>query len=114
MGMLDKGPLPEIYNAIYSVEGHLKLNQCGYTETLFSDFGTKIWAMTVNWENLLTPGRKEKQLITCFKIHHLTGRKDAILMLHKLNVCPAYNDIRLQNKSWARMVASESVLANTC
>ena len=81
---------------------------------LYTDFGTKLWAMTVNWENLLTPGRKEKQLITCFKIHHLTGRKDAFLILHKLNVCPSYNDIRLQNKSWAGMVASESVLANTC
>ena len=27
-------------------------------------------------------------------------------MLHKLNVSSSYNDIRLQNKSWARMVTS--------
>ena len=27
-------------------------------------------------------------------------------MLHRLNVCSSCNGIRLQNKSWARMVAS--------
>ena len=40
MEMLDRGPLSEIYNAIYSVKGHLKLNQCGYAEPLSSDFGS--------------------------------------------------------------------------
>ena len=103
MGMLDRGP----YNAIYySVKGHLKLNQYGYAETLSSDFETKIWAMACDWENLLTLGRNGKQLIAGLTIHRLTGRKDVIQMLHKLNVSSSYNDIRLQNKLWAWMVAS--------
>ena len=42
--------------------------------------------MTCAWENLLTPGRNGKQLITGLAIHRLTGRKDVIQMLHKLNV----------------------------
>ena len=69
---------------------------------------SEVWAMAFDWGNLLTPGRNRKQLITGFKIHCLTGRKDVIQMLHKLNVCSSYNDIRLQNKSWARMVASRN------
>ena len=57
MGMLDRGPLPEIYNAIYyTVKDHLKLNQNSYAESLSSDFKTK-WATACDWENLLTPGR---------------------------------------------------------
>ena len=48
----------------YSVKGHLKLNQYGYTETLSSDFGTKIWNMAHDWENLLTPGRNRNQSTT--------------------------------------------------
>ena len=104
--MLNRGPLPEVCNAIYySVKGHSKLNQYGYAETLSSDFGTKIWAMACDWGNLL-PGRNGKQLIIGLTIHHLTGRKDVIEMLHKLNVCSSNNDIRLQNKLWAKMVAS--------
>ena len=62
MGILDRGPLPEKYSAIYySVKGHLKLNQYGYTETLSLDFGTKIWAIACDWGNLLTSGRNENQ-----------------------------------------------------
>ena len=106
-----RGPLPEMYNAIYySVQGYLKLNPYGYAETLSSDFGTKTWAMACDLENLLTPGRNGKQLITGLIIHRLIGRKDVVQMLHKLNICSSYNDIRLQNKSWARMVASRKCI----
>ena len=42
--------------------------------------------MTYALENLLTPGRNGEQLITGLAIHRLTGRKDVIQMLHKLNV----------------------------
>ena len=112
MGMLNRGPLPEIYNAVsYSVKGHLKLNQYGYAETLSSDFGTKMWAMTCDWENLLASGRDGKQLITALTIYRLLGRKGVTEMLHKLNVCSSYNYIRLQNKSWAWMVASRKCIS---
>ena len=88
MGMLNRGPLLEIYNAVYySVKGHLKLNQYGYAETLSSDFGTKMWAQACDWENLLTPDRDGKQLITALTIYGLPGRKDVTEILHKLNVC---------------------------
>ena len=83
MGMLDRGPLSEIYNAIYySVKGHFKLNRYGYAKIC----ATKICAMACDWENLLTPGRNGKQLIHGLKTHRFTGRKDVIQMLHKLNV----------------------------
>ena len=52
--------------------------------------------------NSVTPNRNGKQLITDLIIHLLTGRKNVIRMLHKLNVYLSYNDVRLQNKSWAR------------
>ena len=101
-------------DAIYHlVKGHLKLNQYGYAKTLSSDFGAKIWAMAFDWENLLTPGRNGKQLITGLTIHRLTGRKDVIQMLHKLNVCSWYNNIRLQNKSWATMVVSRKRISKS-
>ena len=107
-----KGPLPEMYNAIYYlVKGHLKLNQYGYAETLSSDFGTKIWAMACDLENLLTPGRNGKQNITGLTIHRLIGRKGVIQMLCKLNICSSHKDIRLQNKSWTRMVASRKCIS---
>ena len=85
--MPNTGPPPEICNVIYySVKGHLKPNQYVYAETQSSEFGTKIWAMTYALENLLTPGRNGQQLITGLAVHRLTGRKDVIQMLHKLNV----------------------------
>ena len=62
MGMLERGPLPEIYSAIYNlVKGHLKINQYGCTEFLSTDFGTKMWIMAYDWGNLLTPDRNENQ-----------------------------------------------------
>ena len=62
MEMLYRGRLPEIYSAIYhSVKNHLKLNQYGYTETLSSYLGTKIWTMACDWGNSLPPGKNENQ-----------------------------------------------------
>ena len=59
--MLDRDPLSKLYNAIpYSVKVHLKLNQYGYTETLSPDFGTKLWTIACDWENLLKPWKKWK------------------------------------------------------
>ena len=83
--MLGRSPLPETDHAIhYLVKGHLNLNKYGFAQTLPSDFGTKIGAMACDWQNLLTPGRNGKQLITGLTIHRVTGRKDFIQMLHKL------------------------------
>ena len=111
--MLDKGPLPELYNAIYyTVNGNFKLNKYGYAETPSSNLATKLWAMACDWENLLSKEKSAKQLITGLTVHRLTGRKDVIQMLHKLNTCASYNDIRLQNKSWARMVSASKRISN--
>ena len=70
--------------------------------------------MAFDWGNLLTPGRNRKQLITGFKIHCLTGRKDVIQMLHKLNVCSSYNDISYRTNHGLGWSLQEIVLANTC
>ena len=60
MGIYHIGPHPEIYSTIYySVKGYLKLNQFCCSESLSSNFITKIWTMACDWENLLKPGRNE-------------------------------------------------------
>ena len=44
--MLDKGPLPKIYNAIfYTVHGKYVTNKYGYIKAETSQLSTKIWSM---------------------------------------------------------------------
>ena len=40
-------------------------------------------------------------------LHRLTGSKEVINYLHKCNHAISYNDIRIQNQAWARMVAAK-------
>ena len=79
--------------------------------------GTKIWSMASDWEALLIPQKKnpKKQLVTGLKIHRLTGRKNVIQMLHKMNSTASYADIIQQNKIWAEIaVSSKAVTKNLC
>ena len=70
--MLDKGPLPELYNVTYcTVYGNFSLNQYGYAQTVSSNMGTKLWAMASDWEHLLTKEKNAKQLVTGLTIHRL-------------------------------------------
>ena len=52
--MLDKGPLPEIYNTIFcTVHGKYVTYKYGYAKNESSQLSTKIWSMTCYWEALL-------------------------------------------------------------
>ena len=57
--MLDKEPLPEIYNTIfYTVHAKYATNKYGYAKIESSQLSTKIWSMACYCEALLN---KEKQ-----------------------------------------------------
>ena len=91
--MLDKGPLPEIYNTIFhSVHGKYVANKYGYAKTESSQLSTKIWSMACSWEALLKKEKNTRPLLTGLTIHRLTGRKEVVQMLNKLNSCSLYNE----------------------
>ena len=60
--MLDKEPLPEIYNTIfYTVHGKYVTNKYGYAKQESSQLNTKIWSMFCDWKALLKKKTKKKQ-----------------------------------------------------
>ena len=62
--------------------------------------------MASDWEALLIPQKNPKQLLTGLAMHRLTGRKDVIQMLHKMNSTAFCSDIIQQNKIWADIAVS--------
>lgn len=108
---LDEGPLPEIYNAIfYTLNDYGEKNEYGYNATSSRVKAAKIWSLASDWENLVTKRPSPKQAILGLVLHRITGSKESIGYLHKLNHTISYNDIRLHNISWARMVCSKPFL----
>ena len=106
LSLLDQGVLPELYNALfYSMHENGKINEYGYCVTS-NVAATKIWGIASDWESMVTRERSPKQIVLGLVLHRLTASKEGINMLHKTNHVISYNDIRLQNKSWARMVSS--------
>lgn len=104
IGMLDMGPLNEIYNVIYaSINPAYKLNEYGYgyVITRSRQIATKIWSMASDWESLLTKERTAKQTVAGMTVHRLTSSKEVLPMLHKLNNTVSYSDVRIQNIAWA-------------
>eukprot|EP00794_Sanderia_malayensis_P016277 gene16277-17916_t len=101
---LDEGPLPELYNAIfYSMHDSATINEYGYAVTSRVK-ATKIWSLASDWESLLTKVPSPKQAIMGLVLHRLTGNKEVINTLHKCNHVMSYNNIRMQNQAWSRMV----------
>ena len=68
--------------------------------------------MACDWEALLKQEKNAKHLLTGLVIHKLTGRKEVLQLLSKLNSCLSYNKIGLQNKFWACMVAPSKRMSN--
>eukprot|EP00795_Rhopilema_esculentum_P000574 gene574-10262_t len=111
LSQLDRGPLPEIYNAIfYTLKDYGEKNEYGYNKTISRVRATKIWSLASDWEHLITKQPSPKQAILGLVLHRITGSKESINYLHKLNHIVSYNDIRLQNMAWSRMVMSKKAV----
>ena len=63
-------------------------------------------------KHFLKMKKNAKHPLTGLKIHRLAGRKEVVQMLSKLIFCLSYDEIRLQNKSWACIVASSKRMSN--
>ena len=66
--------------------------------------------MASDWEALLIPQKNPKLLLTGLAMHRLTGRKDVIQMLHKMNSTAFCSDIIQQNKIWADIAVSRKAV----
>ena len=110
---LDSGPLPDLYNIIYAtIDPNFKINKYGYSVTRSDQMATKVWSVASDWEALLTQGKKSpKQVVTGLTLHRMTGSKSVVTMMNKMGNCLSYNDIRVQNQAWARMVSSKTSVA---
>ena len=74
LSMLDQGPLPDLYNAIYySMCDRVKRNEYGYMIT-FQAKATKIWSLASDWETLITGAPSPKQAIMGLVLHRITGK----------------------------------------
>ena len=126
---VQRGPLPELYNAIYAtINPSFKVHSTGYAVTPSHQSATKIWSVASDWEYLVTKKKKRKQVLqvafsiwishrsNCFSFsyfyfscfffslgmvaHWLTGNKEVVYALHKLNHSISYVDVRMQNKKF--------------
>ena len=89
---LDSGPAQDLYNLVY-------------TKTSSRPRATKVWSVASDWESLvLQQHRNAKQVVSGLTLHRFTS----MVMLHKMGNCVSYNDIRMQNQVWVRMVSANS------
>ena len=103
---LDKGPLTKKYNVIFaSVDPCFKTNEYGYAIAISRPIATNIWLLACEWQSLFTKGRTRKQTVAGMTIQHTTGSKEVLSLLHKLNNTISYNDVRMQNRAWEKMVS---------
>ena len=76
------------------------------------------WVLTFRpWPSIdklyfLKKKKNVKRLLPGLKIHRLSRRKEVLQMLDKLNPGSSNNEIGLQNKSWACMVAFSMRISN--
>ena len=102
--VMDKGPIPELFNAIYyTMHDSGKVNEFGYAETQSHNAAIKIWSLASDWESLVTRRPNPKTTTMGLLIHRLTRSKEVIDILHKSNHTSSYQDIRLQNSAWSKM-----------
>ncbi len=61
---LDRGPPPDLYNAIfYTISDDAKKNEYGYNITTSKNLAIKIWSLASDWESLITKKSSPKQEI---------------------------------------------------
>ena len=76
--VMDKGPIPELFNAIYyTVHNSGKLNEFGYAETQSHNAAIKIWSLASDWESLVTRRPNPKTTTMGLLIHRLTPKKSS-------------------------------------
>ena len=67
---VQRGPLPELYNAIYAtINPSFKVHSSGYAVTPSHQSATKIWSITSDWEYLVTKKKTSKQVLTGSNFH---------------------------------------------
>lgn len=104
---IDKGPLPDLYNAIYlTLQDTYTINSYGYAITKSKNLATKIWSLAYDWETLINGDKNAKQILLGMTIHRTSGSKTISNILHKSNHAISYNEIRMQNQAWERTVTS--------
>ena len=105
-----KGPLCELYNAIYlSLFDTITLNGEGYAITNSKKLSCKIWSLANQWEGLLLKSpdyRNPMQVLLGMTIYRLSQSKEIIQYLNKMNTCISYYDIRSQIRTWDDMIKS--------
>ena len=94
--MMNEGCFPELYNAIYySLYDHkASKNYFGFAETTSHIKAIKIWSLASDWESLITGQASPKQAALGLILHHMSGSKDMINMLHKCNRTIFYHETR--------------------
>ena len=80
--VMDKGPIPELFNAIYyTMHDSGKVNEFGYAERQSHNAAIKIWPLASDWASLVT--RRPNTTTMGLLIHRLTRSKEVIDILHK-------------------------------
>ena len=91
-----KGPLCELYNAIYlSINDTIKLDDEGCAFTTSKNLTCQIWSLAKQWEALLFKPptyRNPMQILMEMTLYRLTQSKEIIQYL-QMNACISYNDI---------------------
>ena len=97
---LDSGPAQDLHNLVYAI-------------TSSRPRAIKLWSVASDWESLvLQQHRNAKQVVSGLTLHRFTCSKRSTVMLHKMGNCISYNDIRMQNQAWARMVSANSQISH--
>ena len=106
--------LQSLYNAIYyTVHDFASKNEYRYAITHSHLKAIKIWSLASDWESLITRETSPKQAVMGLVIHRMTGSKEVSNMLHKCNHAISYQDIRMQNMAWSRMVSLRKLLLSS-
>ena len=99
-----------LYNVIaWSVNPSNQRNKFGFVEMRSKLLSEKIWAISSDWESLVTHERSAKSAAMSLTIHRITGSKEVASLIHKCGHGLSYSDVRLLNNTWAQQVTSKSV-----
>ena len=86
---IHKGPMIEIYNAIFmSLHGSATINEYGYCGTDSTHLANKIWALASDWEALLLRSptyRNPKHILLAVVLYRMTRSKALLPFLNKCN-----------------------------
>ena len=67
---VQRGPLPELYNAIYAtINPSFKVHSTGYAVTHSHQSATKVWSIKPDWEYLVTKKKISKQVLRSSNFH---------------------------------------------